>query len=205
MRVLIARLLVQHITLGRHLLILAAMTLRRSHEADAAVAVAVFVVVPADKIAHLTASGVQICKAILGPLRAVFQGSRHGGCADCRGWQTTQSLRARRPALGTQRRSAAAHAGPAPRLLCRPRCAPSSVGAAGFELCQQLIQAIRQGRRFRQHKADPRTDHSLDQVESSGCLTADSLMYKFINLCISSFEGSDSKYSLAIRFDLLLR
>ena len=52
-------------TLGQHLVIIAAMALRRSHEADPAVAV--FVVVPADKIAHPTACSVQICKAILGP------------------------------------------------------------------------------------------------------------------------------------------
>jgi hypothetical protein len=43
-------------TPGQHLLILTAMTLRRSHEADAAVAV--FVVVPADKITHPAARSV---------------------------------------------------------------------------------------------------------------------------------------------------
>ena len=43
-------------TLGQHLLILTAMTLRRRYEADAAVAV--FVVVPADKVAHPTASSI---------------------------------------------------------------------------------------------------------------------------------------------------
>lgn len=67
-------LLVQHMTLGQYFLILAAMALCRGHEADAAMAV--FMVVPADKVAHPAACGFQIGKAILRPLRAVFQGSK---------------------------------------------------------------------------------------------------------------------------------
>jgi hypothetical protein len=55
-------------------LILAAMPLRRSHKVDAAMPV--FVVVPAHKVAHSAACGVQTFKAILGPLRATFQGSK---------------------------------------------------------------------------------------------------------------------------------
>jgi hypothetical protein len=50
MRVLITSLLIQRMTLGQYLLILTTMTLHRSHEADAAVAV--LMVVPADKVAH---------------------------------------------------------------------------------------------------------------------------------------------------------
>ncbi len=63
-------LLVQHITLGQLILIISTMTLRRGHEADAAVAM--FVVVPADKVAHPAACDVQIGKAILRLLRVVF-------------------------------------------------------------------------------------------------------------------------------------
>ena len=66
-RVLITRLLVQRMTLDQHLLILAMMTLRRGHEADAAVAMLV------NNIAHPVACGVQIPKAILGPRRASFR------------------------------------------------------------------------------------------------------------------------------------
>ena len=54
MQVLIARLLVQHITPGQHLVILTATALRRVDEADTAVAV--FAVVPTDKIANTAAS-----------------------------------------------------------------------------------------------------------------------------------------------------
>ena len=67
-------LLVQHMTLGQHLLILSTMALRRGHEADAAVAV--LMVVPADKVAHPATCCVQIGKAILRPLWAVFQRSK---------------------------------------------------------------------------------------------------------------------------------
>lgn len=74
MRVFMTGLLVEHMTLGQHLMILATMTLRRGHEADAAVAV--LMVVPADKVAYPAACCVQICKAILRSLRAVFQGSK---------------------------------------------------------------------------------------------------------------------------------
>ena len=74
MRVLIASLLIQHMTPGQDLFIFTAMTLCRGHEADTTVAV--LIVVPADKVAHPTAGCVQICKAIRRPLRTVFQGSK---------------------------------------------------------------------------------------------------------------------------------
>jgi hypothetical protein len=74
MRVLIAGLLVQRMAPGQYRLIFAAMTLCWSHEADTAMAM--FVVVPTDEVAHPTTGFVHICKAILGPLRAVFQGSK---------------------------------------------------------------------------------------------------------------------------------
>lgn len=48
MRVFMTSLLVQQMTLGQHLMILATMALRRGHEADAAVAV--LMVVPVDKV-----------------------------------------------------------------------------------------------------------------------------------------------------------
>ena len=74
MRVLMAGLYVQRMTFRQHLLILFAMTLRRGDETDTTVAM--LVVVPADEVAHPTAGGIHICKAILGPLRAAFQGSK---------------------------------------------------------------------------------------------------------------------------------
>ncbi|MNZ97356.1 hypothetical protein D3C78_1165890 [compost metagenome] len=74
MRVFMTSLLVQHMTPGQHLMILTAMPLCRGHEADAAVAV--LMVVPADKVAHPATCCVQIGKSILRPLRAVFQGSK---------------------------------------------------------------------------------------------------------------------------------
>ena len=67
-------LLVQHMTLGQYFLILAAMALCRGHEADAAMAV--FMVVPTHEVPDPGPCRVQIGKAILRPLRAVFQGSK---------------------------------------------------------------------------------------------------------------------------------
>lgn len=49
MRVLITRLLIQHVTLGQDLLILTRMTLCRGHEADTPVSVLMFI--PADEMA----------------------------------------------------------------------------------------------------------------------------------------------------------
>ena len=74
MRVFMTGLLVEQVTLGQHLMILSTMALRRGHEADAAVAV--LMVVPVNKVAHPAACCVSIGKAILRPLRAVFQGSK---------------------------------------------------------------------------------------------------------------------------------
>ncbi|MNF10266.1 hypothetical protein D3C80_2111550 [compost metagenome] len=58
---------------SQHLLIHTAVALRRSHEADAAVAV--FMVVPAHEVPDPGPGCIQIGKTVLRPLRAVFEGS----------------------------------------------------------------------------------------------------------------------------------
>jgi len=74
MWVLITSLLIEHMALGQDLFILTAMTLRRGHESDAAMAV--LVVVPEDEITYPDPCCVQTFKAASRPLRAVFQGSK---------------------------------------------------------------------------------------------------------------------------------